>query len=113
MLTPKVNKHGGFQGIEFLLFFAILFISKPQKLGDIMSQKSEFIIEEKPQINLLEESSKLIINTSVFGFIGAAFMSAMGKQNLILLMILGGTLALGIAFRFLSSLKNKESKIDN
>ncbi len=78
-----------------------------------MSQKSEFVIEEKPQINLLEESSKIIVNISVFGFIGAAFMSAMGKQNLILLLVLGCTLALGISFRILSNIKNKESKIDN
>lgn len=78
-----------------------------------MSQKSELVIDEKSQINLLEESSKFIVNLSVFGFIGAAFMSAMGKQNLILLLALGAIFATGISFRILSNLKNKETKIDN
>jgi hypothetical protein len=75
-----------------------------------MSQKSELIIEEKSQLNLLEESSKFIINISVLGFIGFAFMSAMGKQNLILLVVLSSTLAIGIFFKFLSNIKNKETK---
>lgn len=78
-----------------------------------MSQKSELIIEEKPQLNLLEESSKLIINISLFGFIAAAFMSATKKQNFILLAVLGTTLAVGILFKILSNVKNKETKNDN
>lgn len=78
-----------------------------------MSQKSELIIEEKSQLNLLAESSKFIINISVLGFIGAAFMNAMGKQNGILLIVLGSTLGVGILFKYLSNIKTKEPKSDN
>ncbi len=77
-----------------------------------MSQKSELIIEEKSQLNLLAESSKFIINISVLGFVGAALMGAMGKQNIILLIVLGSTLGLGISFKILSNMKTKEIKND-
>lgn len=95
------------------IFFVLLYLNQNPKLGDSMSQKSEIIIEEKSQLNLLEESSKLIINLSLFGFIIAAFMCAMGKQNIILLAVLGTSLAIGISFKILINHKGKESKIDN
>lgn len=98
--------------LSFYFFLLLLFYQNP-KLGEVMSQKSELIIEEKSQLNLLEESSKFIINISVLGFIGAAFMSAMGKQNVILLIVLGSTLGVGILFKFLSNIKTKEIKHDN
>jgi len=77
-----------------------------------MSQKSELIIEEKSQLNLLEESSKFIINISVLGFVGVAIMGALGKQNIILLIVLGSTLGLGISCKILSNIKTKEIKND-
>jgi hypothetical protein len=95
--------------LSFFFFLILLFYQNP-KLGEVMIKKSELIIEEKSQLNLLEESSKIIINISVLGFIGAAFMSAMGKQNLTLLIILGSTLGVGILFKFLSNIKTKETK---
>jgi hypothetical protein len=95
--------------LNFFIFLVLLFYQNP-KSGEVMSQKSELIVEEKSQLNLLEESSKFIINTSVLGFVGAAFMSAMGKQNVILLIVLSSTLGVGIFFKVLSNIKNKETK---
>lgn len=78
-----------------------------------MSQKSELIIEEKSQLNLLAESSKFIINISLLGFMSTALMGAMGKQNKTLLVILGITLGIGILFKILSNNKIKAIKNDS
>ena len=78
-----------------------------------MSQKPNVIIEEKHQVNVLEESSKFIVNISLIGFMGAAFIIAKGHYNFWSIIIPTTTFTIGMLCRSIYVFKNKPDSDKN
>ncbi len=73
-----------------------------------MSQKSNIVLVEKSQISFTEESSRLIINSSIICLIASSFIISSGTYHILMLVIPIVTLFFGIAFQIFNGHKNKE-----
>jgi hypothetical protein len=78
-----------------------------------MSQKPNVFIEEKSQINFIEEISKILIHISYLGFVSTAFLTALGKPNFYLFAIFSTTIFVGIVLKMYQKQRNEDVNYDD